>query len=514
MTSIRSAGGSQLPGDQAFALHDTYGFPFDLTLEMAREQGLDVDEAGFRRLMSEQRERAKADARSRKAGVTSVTAYREILETGGTTGFTGYVDTATEGVITGILRDGSVVPVAREGEHVEIVLNRTPFYAEAGGQLGDHGRITTSGGAVVEVYDVQTPVPGLFIHRGTVASGEVVAGDEAVGHVDVERRRAISRAHTATHLVHRAFREFLGDTATQMGSENAPGRLRFDFPSTGPVGDVVLRDVEARVNDVLAADLEVMAQVMTLDEARNFGAMALFGEKYGSEVRVISVGDWAHELCGGTHAQRSGQLGVVTFLSEGSIGAGVRRVEALVGVDAYRHLAREHVLVDQLTEMVTARPEELPERIESLITRLKDAERELQRYKSAQLTSNVEGVIGEGRDLGPFRIWTYRAPDGTSAGDLRELALRGRATARPDMGVGMVGASVEDGRVAMVSVVNDRARELGLTAKALLDAALPAIDGRGGGKDDIAQGGGTRADGLDEAFAAVQAAVASLAGES
>jgi alanyl-tRNA synthetase len=464
--------------------------------------------------MSEQRERAKADARSRKAGVTPVTAYREVLETGGTTGFTGYVEITTEGVITGILRDGALVPIAREGDHVEIVLNRTPFYAEAGGQLGDHGRITTAGGATLEVYDVQTPVPGLFIHRATVAAGEVVAGEEIVGHVDTERRRAISRAHTATHLVHRAFREYLGETATQMGSENAPGRLRFDFPSNGPVGDVVLRDVEARVNDVLAADLEVMAQVMTIDEARNFGAMALFGEKYGSEVRVISVGDWAHELCGGTHAQRSGQLGVVTFLSEGSIGAGVRRVEALVGVDAYRHLAREHVLVDQLTEMVKARPEELPDRIESLIARLKETERELQRYKSAQLTSNVEGVIGEGRDLGPFRIWTYRAPDGTSAGDLRELALRGRSSARPDMGVGMVGASVEDGRVALVSVVNDRARELGLTAKALLDAALPAVDGRGGGKEDIAQGGGTRVEGLDDAFAAVQAAVAAMAGES
>jgi alanyl-tRNA synthetase len=511
---VRSNGGALLPGDQAFVLHDTYGFPIDLTLEMAREQGLDVDEPGFRRLMSEQRERAKADARSRKAGLTSVTAYREVLEHGGTTGFTGYLETTTEGVVTGILRDGVVVPVAREGEHVEVVLNRTPFYAEAGGQLGDHGRITTSSGALLEVYDVQTPVPGLFIHRATVSSGELTTADEIIGHVDVERRRAISRAHTATHLVHRAFREFLGDTATQMGSENAPGRLRFDFPSAGAVGDTMLRDVEARVNDVLAADLEVMAQVMSLDEARNFGAMALFGEKYGSEVRVISVGDWAHELCGGTHAQRSGQLGVVTFLSEGSIGAGVRRVEALVGVDAYRHLAREHVLVDQLTGMVKARPEELPERIESLITRLKEAERELQRYKSAQLTSNVEGVIGEGRDLGPFRIWTYRAPDGTGAADLRELALRGRASARPDMGVGMVGASVEDGRVALVSVVNDRARELGLTAKALLDAALPAVDGRGGGKDDIAQGGGTRADGLEDAFVAVQAAVAALAGES
>ena len=513
-SEVRNNGGGVLPGEQAFVLHDTYGFPIDLTLEMAREQGLDVDEAGFRELMTEQRERAKADARSRKAGVASVTAYREVLEHGGTTGFTGYVETVSEGVVTGILRDGVVVPVAREGDHVEIVLNRTPFYAEAGGQLGDHGRITSAGGASLEVYDVQTPVPGLFIHRATVSAGELTVGEEILGHVDIERRRAISRAHTATHLVHRAFREFLGDTATQMGSENAPGRLRFDFPAAGAVGDTMLRDVEARVNDVLAADLEVMAQVMTLDEARAFGAMALFGEKYGSEVRVISVGDWAHELCGGTHAQRSGQLGVVTFLSEGSIGAGVRRVEALVGVDAYRHLAREHVLVDQLTEMVKARPEELPERIESIITRLKEAERELQRYKSAQLTSNVEGVIGEGRDLGPFRIWTYRAPDGTSAADLRELALRGRSTARPDMGVGMLGAAVEDGRVALVSVVNDRARELGLTARALLDSALPAVEGRGGGKDDIAQGGGTRADGLDDAFAAAQAAVAALAGES
>lgn len=513
-SEVRNNGGGVLPGEQAFVLHDTYGFPIDLTLEMAREQGLDVDEAGFRELMTEQRERAKADARSRKAGVASVTAYREVLERGGTTGFTGYVETVSEGVVTGILRDGVVVPVAREGDHVEIVLNRTPFYAEAGGQLGDHGRITSTGGASLEVYDVQTPVPGLFIHRATVSSGELTVGDEILGHVDIERRRAISRAHTATHLVHRAFREFLGDTATQMGSENAPGRLRFDFPAAGAVGDTMLRDVEARVNDVLAADLEVMAQIMSLDEARSFGAMALFGEKYGSEVRVISVGDWAHELCGGTHAQRSGQLGVVTFLSEGSIGAGVRRVEALVGVDAYRHLAREHVLVDQLTEMVKARPDELPERIESIITRLKDAERELQRYKSAQLTSNVEGVIGEGRDLGPFRIWTYRAPDGTSAADLRELALRGRSTARPDMGVGMLGAAVEDGRVALVSVVNDRARELGLTARALLDSALPAVEGRGGGKDDIAQGGGTRADGIDDAFAAAQAAVAALAGES
>jgi len=510
---VRTNGGSLLGGEQAFVLHDTYGFPIDLTLEMAREQGLEVDEPGFRRLMAEQRERAKADARSRKAGLTPVTAYREVLDSGGTTGFTGYIETETDGVITGILRDGLVVPVAREGEHVEIVLNRTPFYAEAGGQLGDHGRIRVPGGGVLEVYDVQTPVPGLFIHRATVADGEITVGAEARGEVDIERRRAISRAHTATHLVHRAFREFLGETATQMGSENAPGRLRFDFPSQGAVNPQVLRDVEARVNDVLSADLEVMAQVMTLDEARSFGAMALFGEKYGAEVRVISVGDWAHELCGGTHAQRSGQVGVVTFLSEGSIGAGVRRVEALVGVDAYRHLAREHLIVDQLTALVKARPDELPERVEGLMVRLKEAEREIQRVRSATLTSNVEGVIGEGNDFGDYRVWTYRAPDGLSANDLRDLATQGRAAARPDRGVAMIGASIADGRVSLVSVVNPRALELGLTANDLLQAALPAVDGRGGGKADIAQGGGTNVGGLDAAFEAVRDLVRSRAGE-
>ncbi len=514
VSSVRESGGSQVSGDQAFTLHDTYGFPIELTLEMAREQGLDVDEAGFKRLMGEQRERAKADARTRKTGVTPVTVYRSILESGGTTQFTGYDEVDTEARVTGVLRDGVVVESAGEGDYVEIVLDRSPFYAESGGQLGDHGVIETAEGARLEVYDVQSPVPGLFVHRASVSSGEITGGATALGRVDVERRRAISRAHTATHMVHRAFREILGETATQMGSENAPGRFRFDFPSASAVPESVLTDVEARVNEMLIADLDVQAQLMGLDQARAFGAMALFGEKYGEQVRVVSVGDWAHELCGGTHAQRSGQLGVVTFLSEGSIGAGVRRVEALVGTDAYRHLAREHILVNRLAAMVKVPADELPERLESLMAKLKEAERDLQRVRTAQLTSNVEGVIGEGRDIGDYRVWTYRAPDGTNAGDLRELALRAKGTVRPDKGVVMVGAAVEDGRVAMICVVNDRCRELGLTAREALQAALPAVDGRGGGKDDIAQGGGTSPDGIDRAFADVMAMVEARAGHA
>jgi alanyl-tRNA synthetase len=492
-------------------MHDTYGFPIDLTLEMASEYGVSVDEEGFRRLMAEQRERAKADARARKSGVTAVTAYREVLESGGTTSFTGYDEVASDAVVIGVLRDGVVVPSGREGEHVEVILNRSPFYAEAGGQLGDHGRIVTGDGAVIEIYDVQSPVPGLFVHRGSVSSGEVVAGVEVQALVDVERRRAISRAHTATHLIHRAFREALGDTATQMGSENAPGRLRFDFPSAGAIPASVLRDVEARVNDVLSADLVVTAQIMDIDGARKMGAMALFGEKYGSDVRVVSVGDWAHELCGGTHAQRSGQIGVVSFLSEGSIGAGVRRVEAIVGVDAYRHLAREHLIVGRLAELVKVPADALPERIESMMTKLKESERELSKVRSATLAANVESTLGLGQDFGPFRLWTFTAPEGTSPNDLRDLLVKARGNARPDMGVMMVGAAVAEGRVALIVGINPHALSLGLSASTLLQAMLPAVEGRGGGKDDMAQGGGTRVEGIDEGFEAVRALVAGKA---
>ena len=504
---VRKTGGSQLSGDQAFALHDTYGFPFDLTLEMAADQGLSVDEEGFRRLMGQQRERAKADAKARKSGVTATTAYRDILEAGGTTTFTGYSEAETESVVIGIVMDGDTVPAARVGDHVEVVLNRSPFYAESGGQLGDQGRLVSQDGAVVDVYDVQSPVPGLFIHRGEVVDGELVSGATVVSHIDVGRRRAISRAHTATHMIHRAFRERLGDTATQMGSENSPGRLRFDFPSSGPVSPETMREVEQRVNEVLIDDLSVSAQTMSQQDARAMGAMALFGEKYGDRVRVVSVGDWAHELCGGTHAQRSGQLGVVTFLSEGSIGAGVRRVEALVGADAYQFLAREHILVSRLSELVKAPADQLVERIEKTISSLKSAERDLAKVRSAQLTTSMDGIIGEGRDVGPIRLWDFVAPEGTTANDLRELLAKTKGRARPDIPVIVVGAAVADGKVSIITGASTQAIALGVTAKAVLEAAAPSIDGRGGGKDELAQGGGTNPDGLDAAIAAVEALI-------
>ena len=512
VAQVRSSGGTVLPGEQAFALHDTYGFPIALTLEMAAEQGLAVDEDGFRALMAQQRERAKADARERKSGFAAATAYREILERGGRTEFCGYTQSSTESRIIGIVREGAPTPVAKEGEHVEVLLDRTPFYAEAGGQLGDHGRLVAAGGAIVDVYDVQLPVPGLYAHRGVVTSGEVEVGEGLMSEVDVARRRAISRAHTATHLIHRAFRERLGDTATQMGSENAPGRLRFDFPSPTPVGGAILSEVEERVNEVLIEDLQVEANLMSQEQARAMGAMALFGEKYGDTVRVVSVGDWAHELCGGTHAQRSGQLGVVTFLSEGSIGAGVRRVEALVGTDAYRFLAREHVLVSRLTEMVKAPADELVERIERTIASLKEAERDLAKVRSAQMTASMGDIIGEGEDVGPIRVWTVEAPEGIEPGMLRELVTKAAGRVRPEIPSIMIVASAADGRVGLVTWANAKAIEAGIGAGDVLKAALPAVDGRGGGKPDMAQGGGAKPDGIPAALAAAKDAVRAKVG--
>jgi alanyl-tRNA synthetase len=502
--TIKSQGGTTLSGDRAFQLHDTYGFPIDLTLEMAAEQGIEVDRAGFTRLMLEQRERAQADSRAKKLGHADVSAYRDVLDAGGATTFTGYDEVLSESRVVGLLVGGTAAPAAREGDEVELVLDRTPFYAEGGGQLADQGVIRSGTGAEVEVHDVQTPVPGVIVHRGTVTRGEITLDDAVTGEVDVARRRAISRAHTATHLVHKAFRQALGETATQAGSENAPGRFRFDFASPSAVPASVMTDVEQEVNEVLAADLDVRAEVMTQDQARAAGAMALFGEKYGDEVRVVSVGDWARELCGGTHAQRSGQLGLVKILGEASIGAGVRRVEALVGADAYQFLAREHALVVQLTDALKVRPEELPERVAALTSRLREVEKDLEKIRSQQVLAGGAELAEAPVDVFGVGVVTHRAPDGTSADDLRRLVLdvRGRIPGERPAAVAMV--SVANGRPVIVVAVNTKGREWGIKAGELVRVAAGVLGGGGGGKDDVAQGGGTDPTKVDEALRAVE----------
>ena len=495
-----------LPGEEVFKLHDTYGFPFDLTLEMAREEGLEVDEAGFTRLMKEQRDRAKADAKAKKSGHTDLSEYKKIADAKGGSEFIGYTHVRSESKVNGILLDGVSVKSASAGDDVEIVLDRTPFYAEGGGQLADGGKITLANGAIIEIDDVQVPVKGLSVHRGRVLSGAIALGDDGLAEIDNERRNAISRAHTATHMVHKAFRELLGETATQAGSENSPGRFRFDFPSTGAVSPGVLNDVEARVNTLLLEDLEVSAEVMSQDAAKKMGAMALFGEKYGDQVRVVSVGDWARELCGGTHVARSGQLGVVKLLSESSIGAGVRRVEAIVGVDAYQFLAREHLLLNSLTNLIKgSRAEELPERISDLLGKMKDIEKELASVRSAAAMSDLSSLAGQAKLINGTSVIAAKIADGIAVDDLRKIALDLR---NRNVDAVVVLISVSDGKPVLVAAVSDAARTKGIKAGALVKIGSTILGGGGGGKDDFAQGGGTSITEIENALLTIEKSLA------
>ncbi|WP_062357385.1 alanine--tRNA ligase [Herbidospora yilanensis] len=499
---------SVLSGDKAFQLHDTYGFPIDLTLEMAAEQGLKVDEEGFRRLMAEQRDRAKADSKLKKTGNADISVFGQILEKAGKVEFLGYDHLTTDTEIAGIIVDGVPVPVAGAGTTVEVVLLRTPFYAEGGGQLADQGVIRAENGEI-EVVDVQSPIAGLVVHRGKITSGEVKVGDAAHAAIDVDRRRSISRSHTATHLVHRGFRNALGETAAQAGSENSPGRFRFDFTSAGAVPVSVLRDVEDEVNATLIDDLKVNVLHTSQSEARKMGALALFGEKYGDVVRIVEVGDYSRELCGGTHVASSGQLGLIKVLGESSIGAGVRRVEALVGLDAFRHLARESVLVSQLSGALKARPEELPERVDGIVTRLRNAEKELEKLRSAQVLA-VAGELASGAsDIQGVSVVTHRAPAGTTPDDLRKLALDVRGRFPGDRAAVVVVAGVPSDRPVVVAAVNEAGRDRGLKAGRLVGVAAKALGGGGGGKDDVAQGGGTNAGAVDDALRAVTEAIGS-----
>ena len=509
--SVKKVKSTKLDGDTVFKLHDTYGFPFDLTLEMANEAGLSVDEEGFRKLMKEQKDRAKADARTKKTGHTDVSEYRKILDASGATKFMGYTETSSESKVAAIMVDGKSVQEADTNTDVEIILDRTPFYAEGGGQLPDGGLITLSNGAVVEIADVQTPVPGLYIHRGQVVAGAIDTKSGAVATIDIDRRLAISRAHTATHMVHKAFREILGETATQAGSENSPGRFRFDFPSTGAVPASVLDEVEGRVNNLLLDNLSVTAKVMTQPEAKAMGAMALFGEKYGDEVRVVSVGDWAHELCGGTHVKSSGELGVIKLLSEASIGAGVRRVEALVGRDAYGFLAREHLLLNSLTEIVKgSRIEELPSRISDLIDRLKSVEKELATFKTAQILTTASELLKSTSKVSGFEILSAELEPNISGDDLRTISL----DLRNRIADGIVVLASKGGeRSTLVVAVSPNAIKSGIKAGSLVKLGSEILGGGGGGKDDFAQGGGSNHSEIANALRAISKSIGQIAGK-
>ena len=497
-----------LSGDRAFQLHDTYGFPIDLTLEMAGEQGLAVDEAGFRTLMDEQRQRAKADAKSKKGGVAASDAYRQLRDRGETP-FTGFRTLTGETAIRGIISGGQLIESAQPGDRIELVLEETPFYPESGGQSGDHGLIMADG-LRLDVTDVQRPVKGLVVHHATVAEGELRPGQPVSAQVDPDWRLGACQAHSATHVIHEALHEILGPTALQRGSFNRPGYLRLDFAWGHGIDDDQRAAIETLSNEAIREDLGVRATEMALSEAKALGAMALFGEVYGDVVRMVEMGDgWSRELCAGTHVQQSAQVGLLAINAESSVGSGIRRVEAFVGMEAFRHLARERSLVHGLTETLRVQPDQLVDRINRMVTQLRDAERQIATLKSANLSTQIDPILAGAHEMwGVDYIGHVFDPrtDAVAGGDLRNLVgeIRNRVRDRAAV-ICLVGGTAD--KPSVVVATTEGARHRGLKAGELVTTASQTLGGRGGGKDDIAQGGGTDGSQVSAALTAVEHAI-------
>ncbi|MCW2748725.1 MAG: alanine--tRNA ligase, partial [Nocardioidaceae bacterium] len=505
-TSAKTSGRTTLSGDEAFKLHDTFGFPIDLTLEMASEQGLSVDEAGFRSLMNEQRTRAKADAKSKKGQHANTTVYREALDELGATDWRALDSLREEAHVQRLVSAEGTQAEAGEGEIVEVVLNRSPFYAESGGQSSDSGELVWDGGRA-EVLDVQRPLNGLIIHQVRVLDGTLRAGIDVDAHVDEEWRRGATQAHSATHLIGAALRENLGPTATQSGSFNRPGFLRLDFGWNASLTPEQIALVEQEANAVIRQDFPVMTALMPKAEAIALGAQALFGERYPDIVRVVEIdGAWSRELCGGTHVASTAQIGTMVLTHEGSVSAGNRRVEMVTGLEGFQYLARERDLVRQLSEMLKTPSAELPGRVTDLVDRLRAADKEIERIKAQQLLAGAGSFVDEAKDLGGVSF-VGRRVDGAGGGDVRTLALDVRGKFAADRPAVVVLIGVVDGKPAAVAALNQAAQDKGLSAHKLIQAMGQHIGGRGGGKADIAQGGGTDPSGIEAALAAAAAEV-------
>ncbi|MCW2663451.1 MAG: alanine--tRNA ligase [Mycobacterium sp.] len=514
--ATKAAAAAVVSGTDAFTLHDTYGFPIDLTLEMASEAGLQVDEIGFRELMAEQRRRAKADAAARKHAHADLSAYRELVDAGPTE-FTGFDELTSEARILGIFVDGRRVPVVAHGtegaDRVELVLDRTPLYAESGGQIADEGSISGTGAnesARAAVTDVQKIAKTLWVHRVNVESGEFVEGDTVVAAVDAGWRRGATQGHSGTHMVHAALRQVLGPNAVQAGSLNRPGYLRFDFNWQGALTEDQRTQIEEVTNQAVQADFEVHTFTERLEKAKAMGAMALFGEAYPDEVRVVEIGGpFSLELCGGTHVHNSAQIGPVTILGESSIGSGIRRVEAYVGLESFRHLAKERALMAGLASSLKVPSEEVPARVANLVERLKAAEKELERARLAGARAAAINAAAGAERIGNVRVVAQRMSSGMTAADLRSLVgdVRGRLGGDPAVVALIADNSAGDKSVPYVVAANAAAQDLGIRANDLIKQLAGAVDGRGGGKADLAQGSGKDPTGIDAALDAVRAEI-------
>jgi alanyl-tRNA synthetase len=504
VATAKSQGQKTLPGADVFQLHDTYGFPFDLTLEMAAEQGLSIDEAGFRALMQEQKDRARADAKAKKGGHADTAIYQDLLKAGATH-FRGYDELQVPAQVVAIVKDGVTIPAASTGDTVEVILNETPFYAESGGQDADTGTIRGRHGTL-NVVDVQKPVKDLIVHTVTVLEGEIAVGDKVAAEVDAVNRRDASRAHSATHLIHAAIHETLGHRANQAGSYNKPGYMRLDFSWTQPVSADARAEIEGIANRAIRENLPVQTTVMGLDEAKALGAMALFGEKYGDRVRVVEIGGpFSRELCAGTHVGASSEVGLLSVTGEGSVGSGARRIEALVGADAFKHLAAERAIVSELTSNLKVQPGDLVTRVESLVSRLAATEKRLAAFEEQAALRAGETLASGATVINGVRA-VVAVADGATGDTLRTLALdvRSRLGDAEPVVVALFNAA---DRPSVVVATNAGARDNGFAAGDLVKIASGVLGGGGGGKPDVAQGGGTDVTKVPDAVAAIERAI-------
>ena len=501
------SGAGRLAGDTAFLLHDTYGFPIDLTLEVAEEAGLTVDREAFDRLMQEQRSRAKADAKAKKTALADLSVYSAFRATG-ETAFLGYSELVADSRVLGLIRDGVSVESIALGDIAEVILAETTLYAESGGQDADQGEIQGPGYRL-EVLDVQKPVAGLTSHRVQVAAGEVAVGDPARTVVDPLYRRGATQAHSATHLIHAALREVLGPDAHQAGSFNRAGYLRLDFSWSSPLSPDTRSEVEDIANLRVNEDLDVVTRVLPLDEAKAAGAMALFGEKYGDVVRMVDIGGpWSRELCGGTHVAHSSEIGLINVVGESSVGASSRRIESLVGPEAFREFAAERALVAELGSSLKAPRDQIATRVQDLAAGLKAAEKRIAEFERQALAQRVPAIAAQAKPMGRVTAVLEQLGDLSSADDLRALVtdVRDRLGAAPAV---VALAATVAGKPVVIAATNRAARDVGVKAGPLAKAAAVALGGGGGGRDDIAQGGGTDSARIVEALDAVAAGLRS-----
>ena len=507
VSEAQSRGEKTVPGDVAFTLHDTHGFPIDLTLEMAEENGLTVDQDGFHELMAEQKARAKADNNAKKLGHADHTIYRPFVDNHPTV-FTGYTQLEDEGTVLGLIAEGALIDTASEGSTVQIILDRTPFYAEAGGQMADRGEIT-GGSFHARVNDVQKVGKKVWVHSATITGGTVAAGEKVTASVDRAWRHQARQAHSGTHLIHAALREVLGPTAVQAGSLNKPGFLRFDFNYGEQLTGDQLRQIEEIANGAVDSDYQVHTIETSLEEAKAMGAMALFGENYGSEVRVVEIGGpFSIALCGGIHVDHSSQIGPIAVLGESSVASGVRRIEAYTGMDSFRFLSDEKTVVSELATSLKTPSDQIPERVDALSAKLREAEKQIQKLRNQQLANQVGDLIAKGQKCGDTTVMAVQLPDGVEAGDVRTLAADAIGRMGSESAVVLFAShNADSGKVPFVAAVTKAGVDKGLKAGDIVKTFGEKVGGRGGGKPAMAQGSGSDVSGISAGLEAVKTAV-------